>query len=118
MFSYPGKLHTLTAAAGEGQLAVFHGAAGLAACLGAEGLRHLHLGQVDDRITVVANEVHMGIGVGIEPFDTVDCTEADDLALLFKPSQVSVDCAKAQIRDLGFELVEDPVGAGVDIRSF
>jgi len=92
----------LTAAAGEGQLAVFHAAAGLAACLGAEGLGHLHLGKIDHRVAAVADEVNMGLGVGIEPFDTVDCAEADDHALLLEPGKVAVDCTKTQIRDLGF----------------
>ena len=95
MISLPGILQTLTAAAGEGQLAGFHAAAGLAASLGAEGLWHLHLGKIDHRVAVAANEVNMRLGVGVKPFDSIDCAQADDLALLLEPGKVAVDGAEA-----------------------
>ena len=78
----------LTAAAdtGEGQGAAFDVAA---ATFFPVVPGHGDLMQVDDRIAAGADEVDMGVGVGIEPFHTLHRGHTHDLAFGLKLGQVS-----------------------------
>ena len=80
---------TVAAKTGEGQLAAFNAAAGagFSKLRGDGNLVHIH-----DCIAVAADDVNMGICVGIEGFNAVDCGNAGDLSLLFEKSQIPVDC--------------------------
>ena len=56
----------------------------------AQPLGCIHLVQVHNRRTAVADKMHVGRGVGIEPFDPVDSAKALDEALILEPGEVSV----------------------------
>ena len=79
---------TVSAKSGEGQLAAFNTAAGalISQLCGNRNLMHVH-----HRVTVAADEVDMGVRVGIEPFDAVDGCDAGDLTLFFEKGQIAVD---------------------------
>ena len=54
--------------------------------------------QVQDRVAVGTDEVYMGIGIGIEPFNAPDSCNALDHALGFEPGQIPVDRCQRDIR--------------------
>ena len=95
------------ALAGEGELTAGNCAADGAFCFGAEGLGSAELVQVNHRVAAFADEMHMWVGVGIEPFHSVDCGDDGHQSLLTEESQIPVDCADGQIRDLLFQIRED-----------
>ena len=80
---------TVAAQTGEGQLAAFDMAAGAgsAELRGNRDLMHVH-----DCIAAGADEMHMGLGVGIETLRAVYRGNAGDLPLLFEKRQIPVDC--------------------------
>ena len=79
---------TVAAQTGEGQLAAFHAAAGATfAQLGGNGnLMHVH-----HRVAAAADEVDMGLRIGIEPLRAVYGGHAGDAALLFEKGQVAIN---------------------------
>ena len=73
---------------GEGQLAALDLAAGAfsAELRGNRDLMHIH-----DCVTSVTDKVNVGLCVGIEPFDAVDCGNTCDAALFLKEGQVAIN---------------------------
>ncbi len=67
-------------------------------------------GDVLDTATSLTDEMNVGVGVTVEPFQAVDRAQRDDGALLTEQGQVAVDRCQAQIGDLGFQLLVDPFG--------
>ena len=104
---------TLPAGAGETQLATGNGAADTAFRLGAEGFGGAELVKVNDRVTAVADEVNMGIRVGIEPFNALYRRDTDSQPLLLKQLQVPVHGAYGQIRDLRLQISVDGFSRGM-----
>ena len=80
---------TVAAKTGEGQLAAFNAAAGagFSKLRGDGNLVHIHHG-----IAAAADEVNVGVCIGIETFHSVYGSNAGDLSLLFEKSQIPVDC--------------------------
>ena len=80
---------TVAAKTGEGQLAAFNAAAGagFSKLRGDGNLVHIHHG-----IAAAADEVNVGVCIGIETFHSVYGSNAGDLSLFFEKSQIPVDC--------------------------
>ena len=73
-----------------------------------------------DRIIIVsdsvaADEMHMGIGVGIEPFHTLDRGHTHDLALILEVGQVPVDGSHGQVGDVVLQVGVDGLCGGVGV---
>ena len=104
---------TFVTKTGESKLAGFHSAAGAAGTefCGNRNLMHIH-----DRLTVVADEVNMGLRVCVEAFRTVDGGDAGDATLFFEKGQIAINCC---LRDIGMLLLQHLVyhlGRGVGVR--
>ena len=78
------------AGAGEGQMAICHGSSGLACRLAAQAFRDFHVGQVDDTVTTLTDEVDVGLYVTVEPLDPIHCAETLDQTLLLEQCQVPI----------------------------
>lgn len=99
------------------QLAALYLAAGAAVNFAVLGTGHWDLVQVDHCIAVAADEVNVGIGVGIEPFHTLDRSHAHDLALVFEVGQVPVHRCQGDVRMLRLEHLVNHLCRGVQVRA-
>ena len=103
---------TIAAQAGESQLAGFDMAAGAAVTKlrGNRDLMHIH-----DCIAAVADEVDVGLGVGIKALNTVHGGHTGDAALLLEESQIAIDSC---LRDVGMGFLQHlmhHLGRGVGV---
>lgn len=76
-------------------------------------LRELNLIEVQDLMTLGADEVSVGRSVIVVPLQAVDHADGLDDPLFLEHGDVPVDGAKAQIRDLRLELLINPISRGV-----
>ena len=102
---------------GEMKLAAFNMAAGgflhrLIQCLG-----HLNLVHIHHRITAGADEMHMGVHIGIEPLDTTDGCHTLDDSLTAEPGQIPVDRGKGDIRVVFLKHLVYHIRRGVSIGT-
>ena len=76
-------------------------------------LWYMDLHQIRNTIAAVADKMHMGFNVAVEPLHAVDGTQADDLALLLEHTQVAVHSTQGQIGDLLLQVIVDHLCGGV-----
>ena len=93
----------VAAEADVGQLAAFYLAAGAAVDFAVLRTGHRDLMQVDDCVAIAADEVDVGVGVGVEPLHTFDRGHTHDLALVFKVGQIPVHRCQGDVRMLRLE---------------
>ena len=106
----------LAAQPGEGELAaIYPAAAGLPDFLPQAG--NGDLVQVQHRIAAGADEMDMGIGVGIESLNAPDGGDALDQTLLLEPGQIPVDRCQRNVGMLNLEHFVDHFRGGVGIRA-
>ena len=100
---------------GKGQVAGIDPSACFGSRLAAQGLRHLHLGQIRHAVALGTDEVDMWLDISVEPLHPVHCSDADDQPLLLKKRQVSVHRSERDIRVIRLQPGKDPVCRRVDI---
>ena len=106
---------TVPADTGKAETAAFH----LAACDGF-GLRkqlggNLHLMQVNDRIAVPTDEMHMGVGISVVAFHTLDGGHTLYHPLLSELCQIPIHRCHAQIGDLSFQVGVNGLGGRMSV---
>ena len=106
---------TFAAQAGKAQAAALD----LATCFHGGGLGEFlgyrDAGQVDHRAAACADEVHMGVGVSVEPFHTFHGAKGLDQALVLEKGEVAIHRAERQIRNFRFQLSIHPIGGGMHL---
>ena len=107
----------MAACAGKAQAATINFSAGQLRRPVGECLGNLHLHQICDCAAVRADEMHMGLGVGIKSLHTLDSGNHTCQALLTEQVQIPVYRTHGQIRDLLFQLRIDRFGTGVRLGS-
>ena len=105
------------AGAGEGQLAIGHGSSGLTCRPAAQAFRDFHVGQVDDTVATLTDEVNMGINITVEPFHAIHRAETLDHTLLLKQRQVSVNGTQRNVRIFMLDLSINPISRRVNIGT-
>ena len=84
-------IFAFAAKTGKGQLTGIDVAAGMLLNVGAQFGGDRKLLHIQNRIAAGADEVNVGLGVGIESLRAVYSADAHDQALLFEQSQIPVD---------------------------
>lgn len=112
-------LLALTAAAKtcKGQLAALDLAAGAFFSVAAQGVRHFDLRQINDGVTIAADEMDMGLCVGVKPLDAPDGGNALDDALGLEPGQIPVHRSQGNVRMLLVQHFVDHFRGRMGIRT-
>ena len=105
----------VAAKTGKGQLATLNLATGALFSIAAQFGGNGDLMQIQHCIAIVADEVYMRFGVGIEPLGAIDVAHADDLALLFEKGQISIDRCLGDIRVGFLQHLVYHLGGGVGV---
>lgn len=105
------------AGTGEGQLAMSHGSSGVLRRLAAQAFGDFHVGQVDDTVATLTDEVDMGVNVAVKPLDPIHCAETLDQTLLLEQCQVPIYSTQRYVRIFMLDLGMNPIGRRVNIGT-
>lgn len=105
------------AGAGEGQLAIGHGSSGLTCRPAAQAFRDFHVGQVDDTVATLTDEVDMRVNIAVEPLDPIHCAETLDHTLLLEQGQVPIHSTQRYVRIFMLDLGMNPISRRVNIGT-